>query len=87
VLPEGIAQTALIGGNIFLHDGKPGRVLTVVGRVLALVSYVLGAESRYLVEAYRKHVAEAAGLVADRATLNGVKRSSRRNHATNTTFN
>jgi len=57
-------QTAVVGGTIFLHDNKPGRVLPVVGTLLALVWYVMGAEDRYLVEVYRKQVAEAADLVA-----------------------
>ncbi len=57
-------QTALIGGTILSHDGKLGNGLPVVGAALGFIWYVMGAEDRYLVEIYRKHVAEAGGLLA-----------------------
>ncbi len=57
-------QTALIGGTILSHDGKMGKALPVVGAALGFIWYVMGAEDRYLVEIYRKHVAEAGKLFA-----------------------
>lgn len=57
-------QTALIGSTIFLREGKPGKGLAIVGAILGLVWYVMGAEDRYLVEVYRKQVADAGALVA-----------------------
>ena len=58
-------QSALVGGKFFLpSDGKRGPGLAVIGAVLALVWYVMGAEDRYLVDVYRTQVKEAGERVA-----------------------
>jgi hypothetical protein len=57
-------ESALVSGKFFFGNGKLSQGLAVIGAVLAFVWYVMGAEDRYLVEVYRKHVEDAGALVA-----------------------
>jgi hypothetical protein len=60
-----IIEAALLGGRTIFGEQS----LTVPGIVfgvgLSAVWYVMGAEDRYLVQVYRKHVDDAAKLLGD----------------------
>lgn len=56
-------ESALIGGKIFIGDGKLSPALAGLGAILSLVWYVFGAQDRYLVRIYRKHVEDAGEKV------------------------
>lgn len=57
-------ESALVGGKLILGDGKLSPAVAVVGAIISLVWYVMGAEDRFLVRLYRGHVKDAADLVA-----------------------
>ena len=57
-------ESALVGGKFIFSDGKPSNDVAVVGAALSLIWYVMGAEDRFLVRVYRKHVKDAEALVA-----------------------
>jgi hypothetical protein len=48
-------ESALISGKFVLGNGKLTQGVAIVGTVLALVWYIMGAEDRYLVLVYRTH--------------------------------
>ena len=57
-------ESALVGGKLILGNGKLSPEVAIVGAVVSLVWYVMGAEDRFLVRVYRKHVKDAADLLA-----------------------
>src|SRR5882672_9827951 len=58
-------ESALIGGKLIFGGGKLSRGVAIVGAVVSLIWYVMGAEDRFLVRVYRdEHVKNAASLVA-----------------------
>jgi hypothetical protein len=57
-------ESALVGGKLIFGGGKLSRELAVVGAIVSLIWYVMGAEDRFLVCVYRGHVKNAADLVA-----------------------
>src|SRR6266436_1886824 len=56
-------ESALIGGKFVFGNGKLTKGVALVGAVLALVWYIMGAEDRYLVLVYRKQVEDAGTLI------------------------
>jgi hypothetical protein len=52
-------ESALIGGKFVFGDGHLSRELGFVGAGLSAIWYIFGAEDRYLVRIYRKHVEDA----------------------------
>jgi len=56
-------ESALIGGKFVLGNGQVTQGVGIVGAVLALVRYMMGAEDRYLVQVYRKQVEEVGALI------------------------
>jgi hypothetical protein len=56
-------ESALVGGKFVLGNGKLTQGVALVGAVLALVWYIMGAEDRYLVLVYRKQVEDAGTLI------------------------
>jgi hypothetical protein len=56
-------ESALISGKFVLGNGKMTQGVAIVGAVLALVWYIMGAEDRYLVLVYRKQVEDAGKLI------------------------
>jgi hypothetical protein len=57
-------ESALIGGNLIFGNGKLSAELAIVGAIVSLVWYVMGAEDRFLVRVYRGHVKSASDLLA-----------------------
>lgn len=57
-------ESALAGGKLVFGDGKLSPEVAIVGAIVSLIWYVMGAEDRFLVRVYRKHVTDAADLVA-----------------------
>ena len=57
-------ESALVGGKLIFGGGNLSRELAVVGAIVSLIWYVMGAEDRFLVRVYREHVKNAADLVA-----------------------
>ncbi|MEP6691452.1 MAG: hypothetical protein ABJD07_09865 [Gemmatimonadaceae bacterium] len=57
-------ESALIGGKLIFGDGKLSRAVAIVGVVVSLIWYVMGAEDRFLVRVYREHVKDAGDLLA-----------------------
>jgi hypothetical protein len=62
-----VVQTAIVGGKFLTNEGKLSSALAVTGAFLAAIWYVMGAEDRFLVQVYRKHVEDAAKRVVDLA--------------------
>ncbi len=63
-------ETALVGGKfVFSTHAQLTSGLAVVGLVVAIIWYVMGAEDRYLVQLYRGHVGDAGKLVGERIRL------------------
>jgi hypothetical protein len=58
-------ESALVGGNLIFGDGKLSPQIAIVGVVVSLIWYVMGAEDRFLVRVYRGHVKDAADLIAE----------------------
>jgi hypothetical protein len=56
-------ESAIAGGKVVVGEGKLSAPLAILGASVALVWYVMGAEDRFLVDLYRRHVADAAKLV------------------------
>jgi hypothetical protein len=57
-------ESALVGGKLILGNGKLSPEVAIVGAIVSLIWYVMGAEDRFLVRVYRKHVEDAANLLA-----------------------
>jgi hypothetical protein len=57
-------ESALIGGKLIFGNGKLSPEVAIVGAIVSLIWYVMGAEDRFLVRVYRKHVKDAADLLA-----------------------
>lgn len=57
-------ESALVGGKLIFGDEKLSPEVAIVGAIVSLVWYVMGAEDRFLVRVYRKHVEDAADLLA-----------------------
>ena len=53
-------QTALIGGKFIFGGGPPGPAVAVIGFVLSLIWYALGAQDSYLARLYQKQIELAA---------------------------
>jgi hypothetical protein len=58
-------ESALGGGKLIFGDGKLSPQIAIVGVVVSLIWYVMGAEDRFLVRVYRGHVKDAADLIAE----------------------
>jgi hypothetical protein len=58
-------ETALVGGRLIFGDGKLSTEVVIVGAIVSLIWYVMGAEDRFLVRVYREHVKDAADLLAN----------------------
>lgn len=56
-------ESAIIGGKVVFGDGKLSASIAILGAGVAIVWYVMGAEDRFLVDPYRRQVADAAALV------------------------
>lgn len=59
-------QTALFSGKILLPTNEPGWAFPLLGLGLSLAWYIVGAEDRYLVRAYRGQINEAAARLEER---------------------
>ncbi len=57
-------ESALIGGNSIFGEGKHPLQIAALGCILSFIWYIFGAEDRYLVRVYRKHMEDAAERVA-----------------------
>ena len=57
-------ESGLAGGKFLLGDSKMNQGVAILGTVLSLIWYVMGAEDRYLVRVYRKQVEDAGALAA-----------------------
>ena len=57
-------ESALVGGKLIFGNGKLSTEVAVVGAIVSLVWYVMGAEDRFLVRVYRGHVKDAADRLA-----------------------
>jgi hypothetical protein len=53
-------ESALVGGKLIFGDGKLSPEVCIVGAAVSGIWYVMGAEDRFLVRVYRKHVEDAA---------------------------
>jgi hypothetical protein len=58
-------ETALVGGNLIFGGRKLSPEVEIVGVIVSVIWYVMGAEDRFLVRLYRGHVKEAADLLAE----------------------
>lgn len=58
-----VVQAALLGGRTIFGGDQLSVWGAVFGLVLSIVWYVMGAEDRYLVALYRRHVNDAADLL------------------------
>lgn len=56
-------ESALVGGKLIFGNGKLSPEIAIVGAVVSLIWYVMGAEDRFLVRVYRGHVKDAADLI------------------------
>jgi hypothetical protein len=57
-------ESVLVGGKLNFGNGKLSAEVAVVGAIVSLIWYVMGADDRFLVRLYRDHVKDAAPLVA-----------------------
>lgn len=57
-------ESALVGGKLVFGGGKLSPEVAIVGAMVSLIWYIMGAEDRFLVRVYRDHVKNAADLVA-----------------------
>ncbi len=57
-------ESALVGGKLIFGNGELSREVAMVGAIVSLIWYVMGAEDRFLVRIYRNHVKDAADLLA-----------------------
>lgn len=57
-------ESALIGGKLIFGNGKLSPEVAIVGAIVSVIWYVMGAEDRFLVRVYRKQVEDAAYLLA-----------------------
>jgi hypothetical protein len=57
-------ESALVGGNLIFGGEKLSQGVAMVGAIVSLIWYVMGAEDRFLVRVYRGHVKDAADLLA-----------------------
>jgi len=58
-------ESALVGGKLIFGNGELSPQIAIVGAVVSVVWYVMGAEDRFLVRVYRGHVKDAAGVLAE----------------------
>lgn len=56
-------ESAFVGGKLIFGDGKLTNEVAIVGAVVSLIWYVMGAEDRFLARVYRGHVEDAADLL------------------------
>ena len=47
-------ESALIGGKLIFGNGKLSPEVAIIGAIVSLIWYVMGAEDRFLVRVYRK---------------------------------
>ncbi|MFH0343768.1 MAG: hypothetical protein ACHBNF_16965 [Chromatiales bacterium] len=57
-------ESALVSGKLIFGNGKLSPEIAIVGAVVSLIWYVMGAEDRFLVRVYRGHVKDAADLLS-----------------------
>jgi len=58
-------ESALIGGKLVFGNGELSPQIAIVGAVVSLLWYIMGAEDRFLVRVYRdEHLKNAADLIA-----------------------
>jgi hypothetical protein len=62
-------ESAIVGGKLIFGGGTLSTPVAVLGALVALVWYLMGAEDRFLVQVYRRHVAEAGALLTGSAAL------------------
>ena len=60
-----VVQTGIVSGRFLVNQGRLSSALAVTGALLAAIWYIMGAEDRFLVQVYRKHVVDAAKRVVD----------------------
>lgn len=58
-------ETALIGGNLLLVNQQPKPIIGVIGILISLFWYVMGAEDRFLADFYRWQVENSACRVVE----------------------
>lgn len=58
-------ESALAGGKLIFGGGKLSTEVAIVGAIVSLIWYFMGAEDRFLVRVYRGHVSDAADLLAN----------------------
>jgi hypothetical protein len=56
-------ESAIIGGKVIFGEGKLSPSIAILGASVAFVWYVMGAEDRFLVDLYRRQVADVAVLL------------------------
>src|SRR5262245_12977701 len=56
-------ESALVGGKLIFGSGRLSAEIAIVGAIVSLTWYVMGAEDRFLVRLYRGHVKDAADLL------------------------
>lgn len=56
-------ESALAGGKLVFGGGKLSPEVAIVGAMVSVIWYIMGAEDRFLVCVYRDHVKNAADLV------------------------
>ena len=56
-------ESALVGGKLIFGDGKLSPEIAILGVIVSLIWYVMGAEDRFLVRVYRGQVEQAAALL------------------------
>jgi hypothetical protein len=56
-------ESALVGGKLIFGNGRLSPEIGIVGVVVSLIWYIMGAEDRFLVRLYRGHVKDAADLL------------------------
>jgi len=66
-------ESALAGGKLIFGGGEFTPELAVVGAVVSLIWYVMGAEDRFLVRVYRRQVKDAADLLARQVWVTSVQ--------------
>ena len=60
-------ESALVGGKLIFGNGTLSPEVALIGALVSLIWYVMGAEDRFLVRVYRRHVEDAASLLTREA--------------------
>src|SRR6266540_2667256 len=60
-----VLETALTGGKFVIDGGTSSQFVSVVGVVVSVLWYIMGAEDRYLVGLYRYQVEKTAEKLAE----------------------